>query len=322
MARIVTLGAALQDIYLIDHDDLLPTQIGGEAIFGKMLVGSKIDIDKLQYGVGGGGINAAVTLSRHGHEVIFIGNIADDSAGEAVMRVLDREEIDNSYVNYISNKATGTSVILLDSRHGERTILTYRGASDSFSNLSAEDLARIHPDWLYITSLRGDMETLASFIKAAHKLDTRVMFNPGALELSSPRELLRILAKVDVVLVNKSEAAQLVPGNILSELLYHLGGYAPITIITDGPMGGAATNRATGESYRFGIYEDRRVKDATGAGDAFGAGFLAAYAAGQSFRQALVFASANSTAVVSRIGGNTGALDDDVDLHPMPIQKI
>ena len=46
MARIVSLGSALQDIYLIDRDDLTPTKIGDEAIFGKVLVGSKVDIDK------------------------------------------------------------------------------------------------------------------------------------------------------------------------------------------------------------------------------------------------------------------------------------
>lgn len=321
-ARIVTLGAALQDVYLIDHDDLAPTQIGGEAIFGKVLVGSKVDIDKLQYSVGGGGVNTAVTLSRHGHEVVFMGNIADDPAGQAVMRVLDREEIDNSYVNYVRGKATGTSVILLDSKRGERTILTYRGASEKFDNFAPEDLERIQPDWLYITTLRGDLATLAKFVRKAEQLGTRVMLNPGVRELAKPSELIKIVAGVEVLLVNKSEAAQLVPGNVLSELLYRLGGYAPITIITDGQMGGCASHRETGEAYRFGIYEDHKTKDATGAGDAFGSGFLAAYAAGKSFRQALIFASANSTAVVSQIGSSDGALGGDVALHPMPIQKI
>lgn len=322
MARIVTLGAALQDVYLIDHDDLTPTQIGGEAIFGKVLVGSKVDIDKLQYGVGGGGVNTAVTLSRHGHEVVFMGNIADDPAGQAVMRLLDREEIDNSYVNYVKNRATGTSVVLLDSKQGERTILTYRGASEKFDNFDAADLARVQPDWLYITTLRGDYTTLTAFISQARELGTKVMFNPGVRELASPKELLKLISKIDVLLVNKSEAASLVPGNLLSELLYRLSGYAPVTIITDGPMGGIAGNRETGEAYRFGIYEDRKIKDATGAGDAFGSGFLATYAAGKSFRQSLIFASANSTAVVAQVGANASALYADADLHPMPIQKL
>ncbi|MBQ3445943.1 carbohydrate kinase family protein [Candidatus Saccharibacteria bacterium] len=322
MARIAVIGAALQDIYLIDHDDLEPTRIGGEAILGKLLVGSKVDIDKLAYEVGGGGLNVAVGLSRTRHEVILMSNIGDDSAGEAVMRVLDREEIDNSYINYIGNKATGTSIILLDSRGGERTILTYRGASGNFKNIAAGDLELIQPDWLYITTMHGDFETLRAIIDKARKLGIKIMFNPGTNEIKDVAKLLKMLAMVDVVLLNKVEAAGLVPGNILSELLYHLSGYAPITIITDGPMGGIAGNRETGETYRFGIYEDVKIRDATGAGDAFGAGFLGAWASGKSFRQALIFASANSTAVISRIGGNQGTLTGQEDLHPMPIQKV
>lgn len=322
MARIVSLGSALQDIYLIDHDDLKPTEIGGEAIFGKILVGSKVDIDRLNYAVGGGGINSAVTFARHGHETILMANIAHDSAGEAILRVLDNEEIDNSYVEFMNGKATGSSVILLDSGGGERTILTYRGASAEFSNFAAEDLERIQPDWLYITTLRGDLATLMSFLKKAHKMGVKIMFNPGVKELEYRQELLRLMKFVDVLLVNKSEAMKLVPGTILSELLYHLNGYVPITVITDGAMGGIAGNRLNGEIYRFGIYEDVKICDATGAGDAFGSGFLAAFSNGRSFRQSLIFASANSTAVVSKIGANAGALTGREELHPMPIQKV
>ena len=320
MARMVALGSALQDVYLIDHDDLSPTKIGEEAIFGKVLVGSKVDIDKLHYGIGGGGINSAITFARSGHEVVFLGNIASDSAGEAIMRALDREGVDNSYVNFLERKTTGTSVILLDSKGGERTILTYRGASEKFDNFREEDLDLIQPDWIYVTTLRGDMETLAKFFKKAKTLNTKIMFNPGVKELEQDKKLIKLLSFVDVLLVNKSEAAKIVPGKVLLELLYHLNGYVQTVIITDGPMGGIASDRK--EIYRFGIYEDTKVKDATGAGDAFGAGFLARLANGYSFKDSLIFASANSTSVVSKVGANTGALFDTTILHPMPIQKI
>lgn len=322
MARILSLGSALQDIYLIDKDDLKPTSIGGEAIFGKVLVGSKVDIDKMRYAVGGGGVNSAVTFARHGHEAILMANIAHDPAGEAILHKLDSEGIDSSYIDFASNKTTGSSVVLLDTGTGERTILTYRGASEKFDNFTAEDLDLSQPDWLYITTLRGDLATLMSFLKKAREVGAKVMFNPGIKELEYPKELLRLMEYIDVLLVNKSEAMTLVPGVVLSELLYHLNGYVPITIITDGAMGGIAGNRETEEAYRFGIYEDVKIRDATGAGDAFGSGFLAAYASGKSFRRSLVFASANSTAVVSKIGANTGSLSGDEDLHPMPIQKV
>lgn len=322
MARIISLGSALQDIYLIDHDDLSPTEIGGAAILGKILVGSKVDIDKLCYEVGGGGINSAITFSRYGHEAIFMGNVARDQAGQAIFQALDAEGIDSSYVDYNASKSTGSSVVLLDSKSGERTILTYRGASEKFDNFSADDLDLIQPDWLYATTLRGDMDTCLKFFEKAHEIGAKVMFNPGVKELCEKKKLIGLLEDVDVLLVNKSEAAEIVPGAILTELLYHLNNYVPVVIITDGPMGGIAGNRETGEIYRFGIYEDVKIKDATGAGDAFGSGFLAKFADGKSFHQSLIFASANSTAVVKRIGANRGILNGTEKLHPMPIQKL
>ena len=242
MARIVSLGSALQDIYLVDHDDLTSTQIGSSAIFGEILVGSKVDIDKISYEVGGGGINSAISFARHGHEAIFLGNIAHDSAGAAIVKTLDREGIDSSYINFLERKSTGTSVILLDSKTGERTILTCRGASEQFGNFSEKDLSLIQPDWLYVTTLRGDMDTLERFFKFAKKQEIKIMFNPGVKELENPKQLLKLLKYVDILNVNKSEAGEIVPGVLLTELVYHLKDYVETVIITDGPMGGIASN--------------------------------------------------------------------------------
>ena len=320
MARIVSLGSALQDVYLIDHDDLAPTIIGEESIFGKILVGSKVDIDKISYEVGGGGVNSSIAFARHGHEAILIGNISKDPAGNAIAAVLDKEGVDTSYLDYATNKSTGTSIILLDSKHGERTILTCRGASEKFDNFSPDDLDLIQPDWLYVTTLRGDMDTLLRFFEKAKSIGTKIMFNPGVRELTETKKLIGLLEDVDVLLVNKKEASQIVPGVLLTELIYHLHNMVDTVIITDGSMGGIATNGE--ESYRFGIYEDTKIKDATGAGDAFGSGFLAHLTSGKSFRSSLIFASANSTSVVSQVGANHGMLTGSEQLHPMPIQKI
>lgn len=320
MSRILSLGSALQDIYLIDHDDLEPTAIGEESIFGKILVGSKVDIDKLSYEVGGGGVNSAISFARHGHEAVLMANIAHDVAGDAILNTLDKEGVDTSYMRYTTTKSTGSSVILLDSKKGERTILTYRGASTKFDDFNPEDLDSIKPDYMYITTMRGDVKTLAKFLEKAHELGTKVMFNPGVKELENPSEILKLLKHINILLVNKQEAQELVPGKTLEELLYHLKNYCKIIIITDGSMGGIATNGE--ETYRFGIYEDVKMKDATGAGDAFGSGFLAAIASNKSFRRSLVFASANSTSVVTKVGANKGILNGKEELHPMPIQKI
>lgn len=319
MARIVSLGSALQDIYLIDRDDFAGTKIADQSIFGQLMIGTKVDIDQAAFEVGGGGTNTAVSFARHGHETIFMGNIARDSAGEAILACLDDENIDSSYVETLRGK-TGCSVVLLDSKTGERTILTHRGVSSKFTNLDANDLELISPDWLYATSLRGDMEKLLEFFEKAHEIGAKVMFNPGKLEIDQLPKLLGLLSDVDVLLVNKREASRIVPGVLLTELLQHLANYCPIVLVTDGEMGSIATDHQS--TYRLGVYEQVKMRDATGAGDAFGAGFLAEYADSGDFRRALHFAAANAASVVRKYGAKAGILTGSEDLHPMPFQAI
>ncbi len=325
IAKIVSLGSALQDIYLIDHDDLTSAEVhslkdGKKTIFGNLNFGGKVDIDKMSFEVGGGGTNSAVSFARHGHETVFLGNIGRDIAAQAVLACLDEEGIDSSYVQILPRKHTGNSVILLDSKSGERTILTHRGASAEFSNLDDAVLNEIQPDWLYITSLRGDLKTLKRFVKRAKDLGAKTMFNPGILELKQGKELLKILPEIDILLLNRKEAQMLVPGVMLEELLEKLARYTKTVIITDGPMGAIATDGT--DTYRFAIYEDFKVKDTTGAGDAFGSGFLAHLASGKSFRSSLIFASANSSYVITQLGAKRGILTGTEKLHPMPIQKL
>lgn len=326
MARIVSLGSALQDLYLIDRDDFASAKVysvtncAAESLFGELKIGSKVDIDKISYEVGGGGTNSAVEFARHGHESIYFGNIGRDAAGEAVLACLDEEGVDTSYVSVVPRKNTGCSVVLLDSVSGERTILTCRGASARFDNLSVEDLKAAQPDCLYVTSLRGDMKTLESFFRTAHELGAKIAFNPGKLELEHKSTLTKLLKYVDILIVNKSEAADVVPGTVLAELVSRLSNYVETVVITDGNMGGIA--KSGSEAYRFSIYEDVPVKDTTGAGDAFGSGFVAHLMSGATFYDALAFASANATSVVGQYGAKRGLLSGREKLHQMPIQKV
>ena len=320
MSRIVCLGAALQDVFLLDHDDFTTTtDLSGKSYFDNIELGSKIDIDHIRFSTGGGASNAAATFARNDHETVFMGCIANDPAGQAIIDSLDRDGIDASYVTYAKRTNTGYSVLLI-APSGERTVLTCRGASARFDLLDAKDLKLIQPDWLYVSTLRGDMETLDHFFTTAEKLNCKIMFNPGQLELKNTKKLLGLLSDLDILLLNRKEASQLVPGQTLEELLSHLHNYVPTVIITNGNQGAIATDGS--QILRIGLYEDVKVKDTTGAGDAFGSGFLAAYAAGKSFKDSLIFASANSTSVIQHIGAKQGILNLKTKLHRMPIQEI
>lgn len=319
MARIVSLGGALQETYLIDRDDFVGSKVGDQSIFGKIAIGDEIDIDRAEFQVGGGGVNAATSFARYGHETIYLGSLTRDTAGEAVLACLDDECIDSSYVDYVRG-GTGCSVVLLDAKSGQHTVLTHFGAASKFKNLDCDDLSLIAPDWLYASTLQGDMDTLLAFFEKAHELGIKVMFNPGLAELKELPKFLGLLEDVDVLIMNKREAATVVPGVLLTELLVHLAAYCPTVIITDGEMGAIATDHH--EIYRLGVYEQVRRRDAAGAGDAFGAGFLAALADGQKFKSALIYAAANATSVIQSYGSRAGILCGREDLHPMPIQLV
>jgi len=70
---------------------------------------------------------------------------------------------------------------------------------------------------------------------------------------------------------------------------------------------------------RAGMYEDVPVIDRTGAGDAFASGFLSQWAQGKSLKESIIFASANSTNVVTKVGAKEGILHKGVKLHDMPL---
>jgi len=80
-----------------------------------------------------------------------------------------------------------------------------------------------------------------------------------------------------------------------------------IAVMTDGVKGVFVSN---GKSiFRAGIFREKEILDRTGAGDAFGSGFVAGLLIHkEDIRKALLVASANATSVVEHIGAQKGIL--------------
>lgn len=70
------------------------------------------------------------------------------------------------------------------------------------------------------------------------------------------------------------------------------------------------------------MYEDVSSIDRTGAGDAFGSGFVSQWAQGADIKQGILFASANSTSVIQYLGAKKGILYENSNLHDMPMEEI
>lgn len=318
LPKILSIGAAVQDVFLSHSDELKPvTDKAAHEIFMKLEMGEKADVNQINFSTGGGATNAAVTFARQGLHSQFMGTIGHDPAGVAVLNDLDKEGVDTTYITYSDKYNTGYSVLLL-APSGERTILTYRGASTHYE-ARYFDLDDNNADWVYITSLAGSMEVLDKVFTQAKDLDKKIFFNPGKGELKHTAKLKGLLEDVDVLSVNRQEASQIVDGQSLDELIRRLMNYVPVAIISDGPNGVIASDGKT--IVRAGMYEDVPVIDRTGAGDAFGSGFLSQWAQGVSLKDSIIFASANSTSVVTKIGAKTAILHKGAKLHHMPIKE-
>lgn len=313
---IVTIGKATQDIFLKSSKAFEPQEHKG-VLYEQLPLGHKLDLDEIIFTTGGNVTNAAVTFARQQLDSKYVWVIGTDIASQTILHDLDNDGVDTSRVVLDESYRASSSIILL-ANNGERTILNYHGTTLS-SDSSLLDLNVLQSaDWVYLSAL-GDMRLLEAIISRCVSHGVRVMLNPAGAELAEIDKLKAILEDVEVLAVNKEEAQKIVEGQSIEELIRHARHYCPVVVVSDGPNGVVATDGKT--IVTAGMYEDVPVIDRTGAGDAFGSGFLSQWALGKSLADSVVFASANSTSVVGKIGAKAGILPFGTILHDMPLSE-
>lgn len=315
--KILAIGKATQDVFL--KSDEFDPHTEGKVVYTHLPLGVKMEVEDVTFATGGNATNVAVTLARQGLHAEYMWTLGSDPASETVLHDLDREGVDTSHVVTEEHYQAGYSTILI-ATNGERTILNHRGVSTGKTGKDLDFKAIEEADWVYPTSLaNGGIDLLRHIIDHAEKHDTKVMLNPAGPELAEPPKLKALLESVDILCMNKEEMQQVVEGSDLEELVRHALNYVPVAIVSDGPNGVVASDGKT--IVRAGMYEDVKVVDRTGAGDAFASGFLSQWIQGKSLKESIIFASANSTSVVTKIGAKPGILHKGVKLHEMPIHE-
>lgn len=312
---IYAIGKATQDVFLRSREFDPKTE--GKIAYTHLPLGAKIDVEEAFFSTGGNATNVTVTLARQGIDAHFVWALGEDPASQSILRDMQSEGVHTDLVNQKPEYKASFSTILL-SPDGERTILNFHGSvmdEDSFNGvLQKIDKA----DWLYPSSL-GDYRLLEMLLQRAKELGAKVMFNPAGTELAQPDKLKTVLKDVEVLCLNKEEMESVVGKGSLEELVKKGLELCPVIIVSDGANGVCASDGKT--MIKAGMYEDVPVIDRTGAGDAFASGFLSKWSQGSSLREAVIFASANSTSVVSKIGAKAGILRAGAELHDMPLEE-
>lgn len=307
---VITIGSVTRDVFLrsrqikVVRDGSFST---GEAEC--FALGSKIEVDDIVFETGGGGGNTAVGFARQGLRTAMIGKIgAHDARGQEILNILKTEGVETSGIVRDRRKMSGYSVLLLTGT-GERTALVYRGASADFQ-LSDIRLGAWRAKWLYVSSLGGSLSVLRKIWAYAKATKTKIAWNPGRGELERGLTLLRpFLRQADFFSVNQEEAAALLQTtrhqdrSVFEQLRTYVGG---ITLVTQGTEGSLA---GLGPDAWHSRTNNVPVVDTTGAGDAFGCGFIGTYIKTKGhIPPALQMATANSESVIQVIGAKNGLL--------------
>jgi ribokinase len=267
--------------------------------------GGKILIDRLTYTVGGGGTNTAVSLSKLGLKVAYMGKIGKGANSKFVLEVLRENNINTSLV--AREKArTGFSVIL-DAEGIDRTILTYKGSNNDLRESDIK-FKMLKTKWFYFSSMmETSFETQKRIAKYAEKHNIDIAYNPSSyLCKKGAKNIHDILKRTTLLILNTEEAALLVGKSEIPKMLKNLCALGPKhAIITHGKKGASCYY----DDKMYDVFAQKvKMVETTGAGDAFASTFLGVIIKKNDPILALKMATLNAQSVIRNIGAKTGLL--------------
>lgn len=296
---VITFGSAIKDLFLrLDKDTY--RLIDKDFCFS---LGSKFFVEDLKIFSGGGGTNTACTFSKQGFKTGYVGKIGRD--GDMIIYELKQCGIDTCFVKTDEERLTACSFIFSSTQ--ERTILTYKGASHY---MKKQDVSwnKLDTDWFYLANLGG--EVFKEIIEFSKKNNNKLAVNPGKEQLKSGyfRE---VLDQIDILILNLEEAA-LLTGlkkekeiEIINTLASLVRG---MVVITKGKDGSLVSDKEN--IYQAGI-PSVLFLEKTGAGDAYGSGFVSGIIQKNDIEYAMQLGTANATSCIQKIGAKQGLLDKD-----------
>ncbi len=257
--------------------------------------------------VGGGGqaANTAAWLAHTGRPVTLIASVGDDPAGRERVAELNAAGV-RCAVRAHPGAVTGSVVVLAGPE--ERTMITDRGAAllldpaDVRHAIETTEARHLHLSGyplLHDGSRPAGLEALAA--AAAHGLTTSVDAASAApLRSVGAETFLTWVRGCDLLLCNADEADVLAGPGPAPQQARLLTEYVRNVVVKQGAAG--ATWAARDGLVRSVAPDRVPMKDPTGAGDAFAAGLLAAWCAGEEPEAALKAGGTLGAEAVAQIG--------------------
>lgn len=267
--------------------------------------------------IGGQGANTAAWLAWLQTNVALIASSGDDPAGQWAIRELMDTGVDTRIRRM--HQSTGNCVVIVDSQ-GSRTMFSDPGANEQISAVAIHELMRlldtamphvhIHVSGYLLERDPGLPRSLLKSARLACPSLTASLDTAAMLPTPTHREgLLDALAHLDVLIGTQEEfvaLSDLAPNSSPSDapvVLDHWRsstGFTGVLVMKRGRDGSTADN---GRERLHSAALPGPVVDTTGAGDAFSAGFLAAWVPDQNNLAAALRSGTQAAATaIGRLG--------------------
>ena len=304
--KILGIGNAIVDVLCRVEDDYLhknsltksTMKLIDEDEFKNLL--SSLNIEQT---ISGGSVaNSIVGLSKLGNNVGFIGKVNNDDLGQKYEDGLKIEKVNYLYQKKNEAISTGTCLILI-TPDSERTMCTYLGTAGKINNndINADAIKNSE-----ITFLEGYLwdegEPRKAFDKAINNSNKVAMSlsDQFCVERHKAQFLELVKNKLDIVFANEQEILSLINGESLKDVIEFSKILKKNIIITRGENGAIAIN--DNEIIECDARKNLKIKDLTGAGDLFAAGYLHGYVNKLSTKESLEKGTELSAKIIQQIG--------------------
>ena len=304
--KILGIGNAIVDVLCKVSDEFLihnsltksTMKLVDEDEFKKLLSSLKIEET-----ISGGSVaNSIVGLSQLGNKVGFIGKVNNDDLGEKYEEGLKKENVDYLYKKKSEPIPTGSCLILI-TPDSERTMCTYLGTAGKINDNDVDEKIIKSADITFLEGYLWDEgEPKKAFDKAIKNSNIVAMSLSDlfCVERHKTHFLDLVKNKLDIVFANEQEILSLTDTNSFDDVIAFSKQIKKNIVITRGEKG--AISIKDNEIIECTAKTDLKIKDLTGAGDLFAAGYLHGFINKSSTSESLNKGTELSAKIIQKIG--------------------
>jgi sugar/nucleoside kinase (ribokinase family) len=258
---------------------------------------------KIEETISGGSVaNSIVGLSQLGNKVGFIGKVNNDELGKKYEEGLKKENVNYLYKKKSEPIPTGSCLILI-TPDSERTMCTYLGTAGKIDDNDVDEKIIQNAEITFLEGYLWDEGEPKKAFDKAIKYSNKVAMSLSDLfcvERHKLHFLDLVRNKLDIVFANEQEILSLTDTNSFDEVISFSKQLKKNIVITRGEKGAISINKNEVEECKAA--SNVKIKDLTGAGDLFAAGYLHGIINKSSTRESLEKGTELSSKIIQKIG--------------------